>query len=174
MAAILMVGIESMRRLGPRTKRETSRLALLLLGPQGIVGVFLLGASAMNACGGTQAESAPDAGLDVADDSTQVGACTLSGDRCVGQAVCCPPFPGRIVDHDAGCKARAETQVACRTPGSCQGMTMAGLVGCYRRSNDDGSTTTFYASHLYPRTPSNVVRCDQDETSRVTAYPDCP
>lgn len=147
------------------------RIALLLLGS---LGVLALTPSALNACGGTEAASAPDAGADVVEEFTQVGSCTLAGAACTGQPVCCPPFPGQVVDHDAGCKARAETPIACLTPGACKGLKMGAALTCYRRTNDDGSTTTFYAAYRYPRTPSNVVLCDQDETSRVIGYPDCP
>lgn len=162
-----------MRRLGSRTKRETSRIAPLLLGPLGIVGLFVLGASAMNACGGTQAESAPDAGLDVVDDATQVGACTLVDNTCTGARVCCGPLSGYPVDFDAGCRARDPIPISCQTPGTCQSKLPA-KVSCYRRTNENGSVDVYFTSTLLPRAPGNLVECDQAEVARVRAYPRCP
>lgn len=136
--------------------------------------MLVVGAWFASACSTEGEGTEPlDAGADVVDESTQVGACTLSGTACTGQTVCCGPFSGHVVDIDAGCKARAETPIGCHTPGSCR-LTLAGMIACYRRTNDDGTTTTFYTRSLYPRPPSNVARCDQDEATHVTSYPDCP
>lgn len=162
-----------LHRVGSLLPRRHAGRSIVALSAVAVL--FVSGAWLASACSSEGDRTAPlDAGADVVDEFTQVGACTLSGDVCVGRPVCCRPFPGRMVDLDAGCKARTETQIACLTPGSCRGLTMGGLVTCYRRSNDDGSTTTFYAAYRYPRTPPNVVPCDQDEATGVTDYPDCP